>query len=88
MTGTKLRKAHEKVADVYSIPRRNRYCVTDALHKIHFYQTMKTNYHFQVINCLPYHCTHEQVAQYAECELRPTSPATQNLNHHNLISYD
>jgi hypothetical protein len=26
-TGTVLRKAHEKVTDIYSSPRRNKYCV-------------------------------------------------------------
>lgn len=31
MTGTMFTKAHAKVADVYWIPRRNRYCVSDAL---------------------------------------------------------
>lgn len=38
-TGTRLRKAHENMADVYSMPRRKRYCVTDALHA-HTHNTM------------------------------------------------
>ena len=37
MTGTMLTKAQAKVADVYWIPKRKKYCVTDALQKIIHY---------------------------------------------------
>jgi len=33
-TGTMLRNAHENVADVYSSPRRNRFCGTVTLKSI------------------------------------------------------
>lgn len=33
MTGTMLRNAQVNVADVYCRPRRNKYCVSDALHR-------------------------------------------------------
>lgn len=37
ITGTMLRNAHEKVADVYSSPRRNKYCASVTLIYINFF---------------------------------------------------
>lgn len=35
ITGTKLMKAHAKVADVFRIPRRKKYWVSEALQEVY-----------------------------------------------------